>query len=146
MNLVDYHLLGYVPSETDFHRIIHAKSAPATALYSGENQLAQSILKMIDYGNENSHRVYKRQLANGSAVSSNSQARKDVAYIHSKYFADIEARNQPPLSDEEVIERLIEDLGKSNPRVKRELDFLLASIDESQTDEWLGVHNVVFKL
>lgn len=121
MLLVDYHLLGYVPTETDFHRIIHAKSAPASALYAGENKFAQSILNMIDYGNEHSHRQYKRQLANGSAVNSDSQARKDIAYIHSLYHADIESRNQPPMTEEETINRLIADLAEkhaNDPGVK----------------------------
>lgn len=114
MLLVDYHLLGYVPTETDFHRIIHARSAPASALYGGENQLAQSILNQIDFANENAHRVYERKLADGTAINSNSQARKDIAYIHSLYATDIAARNAPPMTDEETISRLIADLAETH--------------------------------
>lgn len=141
MVLVDYHLLGYVPTETDFHRIIHAKSAGASALYGGDSQLAQSILHMIDYGNESGHVSYKNQLANGTAVNSNSQARKDVAYIHSLYYPDIEARNPAPLPDEVTIKKLIDDLVKSN-NGNKEARTLKALIDGEKADWWNHVHNV----
>jgi len=115
-------------------------------LYGGENQFAQSILNMIDYGNEHSHRLYKQQLANGTAVKSNSQARKDVAYIHSLYFADIESRNQPPMSDEETINRLIADFAETHRNSKEA--WILNSIvngggkAETVDDEWNAIHDI----
>lgn len=153
MLLVDYHLLGYVPIEKDFHRIIHAKSAPVSALYGGENQLAQSILNMIDFSNEAQHRVYERELANGTAVNSNSQARKDIAYVHSKYAADIEARNAPPMTDEETINRLIADFAKTHTGSK-EAQFLNATVNgggtspksQNEIEELLGFHTFVLNL